>query len=119
MGLPLATIKNLLLEEDSTQVLSLMLTEQEKKLQHEMTLNSEQLKTIRKVQESLDDYALISQTDLDGIENIMESKPKLRRFRGWMITWGLMMDVLEVAAIVIWIMSGNWVPAAIVFHLLS
>ncbi|GAA3187143.1 MerR family transcriptional regulator [Lentilactobacillus kefiri] len=117
MGLPLATIKNLLLEEDSTQVLSLMLTEQEKKLQHEMTLNSEQLKTIRKVQESLDDYALISQTDLDGIENIMESKPKLRRFRGWMITWGLMMDVLEVAAIVIWIMSGNWVPAAIVFPL--
>ncbi len=95
MGLSLATIKDLLSEDNSTQVLSLMLQEQEKNLKHEMKTTRSQLEMIRKVQDSLTDYSLISQTDLDGIENIMESKPKLTRFRWWMITWGLMMDGLE------------------------
>lgn len=117
MGLSLATIKDLLSEDNSTQVLSLMLQEQEKHLKHEMKTTRSQLEMIRKVQDSLTDYSLISQTDLDGIENIMESKPKLTRFRWWMITWGLMMDGLEIFAVIVWIMSGNWIPAAIIFPL--
>ncbi|GED93878.1 hypothetical protein LBSP_04380 [Lentilactobacillus buchneri subsp. silagei] len=86
MGLSLTTIKDLLSEDNSTQVLSLMLKEQEKKIQHEMTMTADQLEMIRKVQDSLADYALISQPDLDGIENMMESKPKLTKFRWWMLT---------------------------------
>lgn len=117
MGLPLATIKDVLSEDNSTQVLSLMLTEQEKKLKHEMTMTAGQLETLRKVQDSLSDYELISQNDLDGIENIMQSKPKLRRFYWWMFFWGILMDVLEVFAVAVWIVSGNWVPAAIIFPL--
>lgn len=114
MGLSLTTIKDLLSEDNSTQVLSLMLKEQEKNIQHEMTMTTDQLEMIRKVQDSLADYALISQTDLDGIENMMESKPKLTKFRWWMLTWGLMMDGLEILAIAVWIITGNWVPAAII-----
>ena len=55
MGLSLATIKDVLSEDNATQVLSLMLQEQEKHLKHEMKTTRSQLEMIRKVQDSLTD----------------------------------------------------------------
>lgn len=111
MGLQLATIKGVLSEENANQVLSLLLAQQEQKLKHGQTIAADQLKTIKQVQDSLSDLALISQKDLAGIENMMASQPKLKQLHRTLLFWGLIIDVIEIWAIGIGLFAGNWLPA--------
>lgn len=113
MGLQLATIKGVLSEENANQVLSLLLAQQEQKLKHDQTIAADQLKTIKQVQDSLSDLALISQKDLAGIENMMASQPKLKQLHRTLLFWGLIIDVIEIGTIGIGLFAGNWLPALI------
>ncbi|EHO51527.1 MerR family transcriptional regulator [Lentilactobacillus kisonensis] len=113
MGLSLATIRDLLSEENANEILTMLLAEQERHLKQTQQVTENQLRTVKQVQNSLSDLALVSQKDLGGIENMMASQPKMRRLHGTLLFWGLIIDVIEVLAIGIWIMTGNWVPTAI------
>ncbi len=47
------------------------------------------------------------------IAHIMESKKKLRKIRLSMIAMGILMDIIEIGTLILWILTGIWLPFAV------
>lgn len=115
LGLSLNDIRSLLASPDTTNVLNSLLTEQAATLTQQKQEIEQQLRTIHQVQRSITDLRLVSSNNLIGIEKIMESQKHLRKLHATMLLLGLLMDAIEIATLVFWLMTGIWYPVLIGF----
>lgn len=113
LDLPINSIKELLLEENSEEVLSILLSEHEKGLRDEMAEIQEQLGKLADLRQTLKKIEHFSFQSIGDIAVIMENKKRLRKMRQRMIFVGIVMDIIEVGTLVFWIQRGIWQPFAL------
>lgn len=108
MGLSLTAIQEILASDQSNHVLALLLEQQEQQLRAEQAANAEKLRTVRQVRDGLSDFAVIPIQSIEDMERIMTNKRGLRRIHLNLLGWGLLMDAVELAALIYGLVVGNW-----------
>ncbi len=113
IGLPIDSIKKLLAERNPEAVISMLLVEQEALLKSEISERKEKLGKIAEIQNELKHIKYFSVDSIGDIAHIMDNKKNLWRVRRNMIIVGFIMDAIEVATFMLWILEGIWQPFAI------
>lgn len=110
LGLPIDSITQLLSEPDSSNVILLLLDQQEKELRDKISKDQTKLNKLEELKRGLKDVENISVESIGDIAYIMENKKKLKKVRMVMLGVGLPINIIEIAAIVLWIVKGIWLP---------
>ena len=113
LGLSLDSIKGIINSKTPGKVLKLLLDERLKLIDTGIAERKEQKKAIENVKESIDNMQIISLNSICDIEQMMDSKKKLRKVHGSMLAVGIIMDIVQIAAILLWVFKGIWLPFAI------
>lgn len=113
LDLTLNAIAQLLSEEDPASVIDLLLQQQAQSLRQEIGARQEKLDKLEELQRELKGVARFSVESIGDIANIMESKKKLRKMRSIILTVGIVMDIVEVATLILWMETGIWWPFAL------
>ena len=118
LGLNLDSIQGILESEKPARVLNLLLDEQTKFLNNELTKKQEQLEAIKVIKESIRGSDAIPVNSISGIADIMKNEKKLKRVRASYIVLGICLAPFQWGSIFFWIFTGYWVPCA-VYHLFA
>jgi len=113
LGLTLRTINEILLGDHPEKVLLLILDEQAKQIGDEIQDRQKQLNAIQVIKDNIRSTGRIPVNSIRDIERMMDSKKKLKKAHVFMLAVGLLMDALQIAAVIIWIVKGLWLPFAI------
>lgn len=115
MGLSLDSIKGILESQNADKVLGLLLEQQAAALEEDIQDRQRQLQAIRALEENLKSAEKIPVNSISDMEQLMKNKKKLRKIHGVMIAWGVLMDLLQIAGLVLWIAKGIWLPFVVCF----
>ena len=107
-GLPLNVIDKLLLEEDPGSVIAILLEQQRNALEEELTQQQQKLQRLEELQRELKSVAHFSVKTIGDIAYRMENKKNLRKVHAAMLAIGIPLDLLEIAALIYSINTGNW-----------
>jgi len=110
LDLPVPTIRDLLAQEHPEKTLDLLLTEQSARINERMDADKHQLEVIAEVQRNLNEQGRLPQSTRRGIENDMEGRERLRRFRRIMLGVGIAVDLVEYASLIYGIVTHVWWP---------
>lgn len=113
LGLSLESIKGILQSDVPEKILLLLLDEQEKEIDGEISVKQKQLGAIQIVRESIQSSNAIPAQTIGDIERIMNSKKKLKKVHGTMLGVGILMNIIEWSTLLLWIFKGSWIPFAI------
>lgn len=110
LSLSLESIKDILASEAPAKVLLLLLDAQTKQIGSEIEEKQKQLQSIRAIKESICNNRAIPVKSIADIEQMMKSKKSLRKTHFALLAVGLVMDAIEVVALVYAIEKGFWWP---------
>lgn len=114
LGLSLSEIKEMLSDEkDSRKVLISLLEQREKALDEEISARLSQRQSVKVIKEYLAEGRALTRNSFDDVQTIMKGKKKLKATYAAMLSVGILMDVAEIAFIVLWAVKGIWLPFAI------
>lgn len=115
LGLKINTIAEILCESNSTEVLLLLLQQQKKMLEEERNEKKRQVEKINELEKALmqSETDVVSMEDISDMAQTMEHRKDMRKLRATMLTIGGIMDIIEIATIVLWIRTGIWWPFAL------
>ncbi len=111
-GLSLDTIRQLLKEEDSGSVISILLEQQEQLLQEEIGERRKKLDLLAELKKGLKDVSSFSIETIGDIAAVMEMKKKLTAVHRNMILPAVPLGILQWGSILLWILKGVWWPFA-------
>ena len=112
LGLSLESIRGILESSNPEKVLPLLLEEQERQLRGDLLKMQQQLELIRAVRENFRRSEPIPLKSVDGMQQLMKSRNKLKKAHMMMLTIGIGMDMIQLGTVLFWIMTGNWLPFA-------
>ena len=115
LGLSLGSIRDVL---ENPKSLCLLLDEQVKKLNDEVSGRKTQLDAIKIVKENLQHTPAIPVNSITGIDSIVENKKKLDRLYYKFIAVAFVLAIPQWGSVAWWIIRGDWRPFAIVWSLL-
>ena len=115
MGLSLEAIKGILESQNADKVLELLLEQQAKALEEDIQDRQQQLRSIRALEENLKSAEKIPVNSISDMEQLMKNKQKLRKIHGVLIALGVIMDLLQIAGLILWIVQGIWQPFVVCF----
>lgn len=113
LGLSLGSIKGILDSDNPNKVLLLLLDEQAKQIGDDMKNKQKQLDSIKIIKESIRSANSIPVNSIIDVERMMNSKKKLKKTHAVMLALGIVMDVIQIATLILWILKGIWQPFAI------
>ena len=113
LGLSLNSIKGLLSSKSPQKVLTLLLDEQSQLLKQDIADKQKQLETISLIKERIRESNGIPVDSIDDIEQLMSSKKELRKMHTMMLILGVIMDIIQLGALILWIATGVWLPFVI------
>lgn len=101
-------IKELLGERESEKVILLLLEEQEKRLTAEIQENQERLDKLDGLKQHLKQVEHFSVESIKDAAILLENKKKMRNLYKKMLLFGIPLNILEIASVVLWITKGWW-----------
>ena len=110
LDVPLDSIAKLMKEENSGDVIALILEEQERVLRAELEDKQEKLKKLSELNSIIKSVDGFSVESIGDVAHIMENKKQMRRLHLTLILAGIPITVLEWVSIILWITSGIWWP---------
>lgn len=110
VDLPISSIAELFAQENSAEVLELLLQQQEEALRGEIRERQEKLQTLENLNRELKSMDRFSVDSIGDIASKMENKRQLWRVYGTMVAVGLPLNIAEIAVIVLWVTKGIWWP---------
>lgn len=110
IGLPINSIAELFAQHNFDEVITLLLEQQEDLLRGEIKERQEKLQTLAALRKELKAVTQISVESIGDIANKMENRRKLYRMRTLLLIVGILMDVIQVATLILWIVKGIWWP---------
>ena len=113
LGLPIDAISQLFSEEDPGSVISLLLEQQEAAVRQALEKEQRKLDALTQLQRELKAVRHFSLESITDIAQVMENRKNLRKLHITMLATGIPFTLLEVGAIVLWIATGIWWPAAL------
>lgn len=108
LGLSIATIGQLLKEEEPGSVIELLLSQRAQELREEITQKQSQLDRLTALQKGLAEAEHFTLESIGDMAHVMESRKKLQQFHALMLVLGLPISLLQIAGIVLWIAAGKW-----------
>lgn len=105
----------LLKEEHPENVISMLIEQQEQSLKEELKERQDRLSTLHGLKSELKNIEGFSVDSIGDIAHIMKNKKKFRKLRMAITAVGIPLDILEVAALVLWILKGIWLPFVAIF----
>lgn len=118
LGLSLDSIKGILQSKTPSKILTLLLDEQTKQISSEISEKKKQLKAIGLVKESLENTTTIPVNSITDIDSMMNGRNKLKKTYAVMLTVGIVLDIVQLGALLLWILKGIWWPFAAVMPLM-
>lgn len=113
LGLSINSIRDLLSEEHPERVIDLLLSEQETELRAELDEGKERLEKITYLRREVAGAEHFSLESIGDIATVMTNKKKLFKTRAVMISLGILAELIEIGAVVLWIAKGIWWPFAV------
>lgn len=113
LGLPINAIIRLMAEECPENVIDLLLAQQKSDLQAEIDERQERLSKLEQLKRELKGVGHFSVESIGDVAQMMTNKKKLSQLRLFMISVGIVMDVIEVATAILWWQTGVWWPFAV------
>lgn len=113
IDLPLSTIAELVKEENSGEVISLILGEQMAALQNEIEEKKKSLEKLSALQRMMKNSENVSIENMQDAVNIMKGKKNMRRLHAFLLATGIPLDVAELVSVLLWIFQGIWWPFAV------
>lgn len=110
LGISINSISEILQEEKPQKFISLLLREQKQTLVNEIRERREQLKVLKELLNSIKADEYFSVKSIGDVACTMKNKDKLKKIRGTILVVGIIMDIIEIAMIVLWITKGLWQP---------
>ena len=110
LDVPLDSIAKLMREENSNEVISLILEEHEKALRTEISEKKEKLKMLSELNAIVKKAESVSVESIGDVAHIMESKKQMKKLHLTLILASIPITVLEWASIILWITDGIWWP---------
>lgn len=110
LDMPINSIKEILSEEHSENIITLMLEQQEAMLKTEIELNEKKLALIDALKKGMKLTSNFSIESIGDIASIMENKKKLFKVHSIMLTLGVIMDIIEFGTLILGIVKGIWWP---------
>ena len=114
IGFSINDVKKLLSESNSKKVISFIVKRQKEVLESEILEKKTQLNRVESLLEGLTNTDNFSLEKICDMANVMEDKKALRKVRFNMIWQGILIDLFQIASIVLWAVKGIWIPFAIV-----
>ena len=115
LDISIDTISQILKEDHSERVTSLLIEQQETVLSDEILRKQEKLEMLRELKSGLKSQTELSLEFIGDIAVIMEGKKKLRKLYRRMLLTGVPCNVLQWVTIILWIVSGLWWPFIVWF----
>ncbi len=109
-GISIDSIKRLFFEDHPEKVIAVLIDEQTKLLNAEISERREMLGILDNISSSL---RVIENFTIESIGDIaynMKNRKKMRRLRINMLIGGIIMDIIDVVTISVWIATGNFIP---------
>ncbi len=110
LDIPIDGIRDLFHEEHPENVIRILLDEQENNLRTGIAEKQTQLSTVTAARRELDRMSSFSVESIGDIAHLMENKKNTRRLHIQMVIIGLLMDAIQIAALMVWILEGIWLP---------
>ena len=110
LDVPLDSIAKLMREENSNEVISLILEEHEKALRTEISEKKEKLKMLSELNAIVKKAESVSVESIGDVAHIMESKKQMKKLHLTLILASIPITVLEWASIILWMTDGIWWP---------
>ena len=108
LDIPIESINKLLREENSKEVIALILSEQKSALLEERKKKDEQLSKLKELEEIIGKTEKLSVESIGDAAHVMENKNKLRNLRLGLLITGIPVTALQIVSIVLWITNGLW-----------
>lgn len=125
LDLSLDLISKIMKEENSKEVINLILEEQQYYLESEIKEKQEKLNKLKSIQALAKHEDNFTVKSISDVANILENKKNIKRLHVNLILLGLPLSILEWVAIILWITNGLWwlfviytivvIPSAIFF----
>lgn len=110
MGLSIDNITRILAEENSSNVISVLLGEQARMLKSDIAQQQARLQAVEQLRQEMKSWSNYSVENLHDIATVMENRKKLRRIHTIMVVAGVFMDVIEIGTLLLGILKGIWLP---------
>ncbi len=113
LDIPIRSIQELLQAENSREVISLLLSQQEAALSREIAEKQRKRDKLILLRQGIDSAQDFSFQAIGDIAHYMENKKKLDRIHWTMLLTGIPLGIVEWTAIFLWIFQGIWWPFAV------
>ena len=108
LGLPISSISQIRSEENSDEVIYLLLEQQEKALREEAEESTAKLHKLEQLKNGLKSLDTVSVESIGDIAYTMSNKKKLRKIHLTILFTGLPVSIFQLVSVVLWITSGLW-----------
>jgi len=108
LGLPINSIADLIQQENSREVISLLLQQQSELLRSEIQERQDRLQRLTSLEKALRSAGQFSLESIGDMAFQMENKKKLRKTRIVMLCIGIPIEIIEVVGLILWITKGLW-----------
>lgn len=108
LGLPIDSISQMLSEDDSDSIISLLLEQQKHSLKEEISERQEKLEKLDSLNRELRSIKTISLESIGDIAYTMSNKQKLKKVHMTMLLAGIPVSILQWVSIILWITKGFW-----------
>jgi DNA-binding transcriptional MerR regulator/DNA-directed RNA polymerase subunit RPC12/RpoP len=113
LDISLGSIAELMREENSAEVISLILEEQKKMLDSEIREKESKLKKLEELQQNIRKVENYTLSSIGDVAHIMENKNKMKKLHSVLLLSGLPFSILQITSIILWIATGIWWPFAV------
>lgn len=107
-GLPINSIRELFSQENPESVISILLEQQESTLRAELSERQTKLAMLEQIKRSLKSIEHFSVESIADIAYIMNNKQKLRKIHIAITVSGILLDIFQIAALVLSIKMKMW-----------
>ena len=108
LGLPIDAISQILSEDDPGSVILLLLGQQARDLSEEIGALQEKMAKLETLRRELESMETISVESIGDIAYTMSNRKELKKIHMTMLVTGIPLNVLQWAAIILWITKGFW-----------
>ena len=108
LGLSIPVIGELMQEDDPGSVIGLLLSQREQELRDELAQKQRQLNRLTALQKGLSETEHFTFESIRDVATNMENRKKLRRVHLMLLGPGLPITLLQIAGVILWIVTGKW-----------
>ena len=109
-GISINNIEELLSEEASEKVISVLLEQQEQLLQEELKERQNRLELLAQMRKEMKSITKFSVESIGDIAYVMENKKNMKKLHAILLMTGIPITMLEWFGIIYGIVTGNWWP---------